>query len=162
MRYSRGPMLATDYIYFLCAMNIYISQCIVVQLDIGHYKKQHSRQSYHITRPVQRRITYFVKEHADINLVAAVKYSAVVNEPVRSNPGEKARGRRVRPRRLPPTAVCTALPPCILVATPITGASSTICLGQIVKTTPIALPTAPRLLLLIMFVYVSINHRSVI
>lgn len=31
----------------------------------------------------------FVEEHADINLVAAVKYSAVVNEPVRSGPGVK-------------------------------------------------------------------------
>lgn len=46
-------------------------------------------------------------EHADINLVAAVKYSAcVVNEPVHLNPGGGARGRRVR--RLPPTAVCSA------------------------------------------------------
>lgn len=46
-------------------------------------------------------------EHADINLVAAVIYSTgVVNEPVHLNPGDVARGRRVR--RLPPTAVCSA------------------------------------------------------
>lgn len=89
MRYSRGLLFAVNRIYFL-PRNIRIEIMFMLSSHLNCTKENSTRGTVFTSHVGSRDGSLiFEEEHADINLVAAVKYSAVVNEPARSDPGVK-------------------------------------------------------------------------